>query len=128
MKKLQSSLDPQTVSNSATYQLVSSKSLSDALRSTTSSDHMTSPSIISSHASNLNQVVASSSYASSTENISRLLEVTDHLLPSHHRQSKSGQEGSHLGPNEELESLENWLLGETNATQVEEMMELPPIF
>ncbi|XAR69520.1 hypothetical protein NMG60_11001138 [Bertholletia excelsa] len=173
MKKLQSSLDPQTVSNSATYQLVSSKSLSDALRSTTSSDHMTSPSIISSHASNLNQVVASSSYASSTENISRLLEgwmrsspkstnnhdtnnnassfntstqdklvpvhqsnssnivccaATDHLLPSHHRQSKSGQEGSHLGPNEELESLENWLLGETNATQVEEMMELPPIF
>ncbi|GFZ09398.1 myb domain protein 96 [Actinidia rufa] len=192
MKKFHSALDPTKVaSNSTTYQFVS-KSLFNNKTTSLDLDHTTRATTHASSTLKLSQ--SSSTYASSTENISRLLEgwmrsspkanlnssngIGNHLVQNRQTPEAEQEGGDNLGSNEEFESilsfdkcnniawdksscdsalkgspnasidekehviherkqkldhdppfsfLENWLLGESGG-QVEEMMELPPIF
>ncbi|KAL6997840.1 hypothetical protein U1Q18_007965, partial [Sarracenia purpurea var. burkii] len=103
IKRVQSALEVQEVSGPATYQFVS-RSFSDK-NSLGSSSHAPTPS--------LNQ--SSSTYASSTENISQLLQSWMRSSPKTNASSSSlldtcrpmnsEQEGGHLGSNDELESI-----------------------
>ncbi|XP_057506455.1 transcription factor MYB60-like [Actinidia eriantha] len=193
IKKFQSALDPtKAASNATTYQFVS-KSLFNN-KTILDLDHTTTTTTTTHASSTLKLSQSSSTYASSTENISRLLEgwmrsspkanpnssngIGNHLVQSHQLPKAEQEVADNLGSNEAFESillfdkcnniawdksscdstlkgspnatmdeeehviherkqklehdppfsyLENWLLGESGG-QVEEMMELPPIF